>query len=235
MRCSRLMPAVLLLAWSFPASAADLAKIERRLVKEPTYENKPKYGLVLFGPEADTRIWLVYDGDTLYLDKNGNGDLTDKGERLKRSDRGFGPVEIVEQNGQTRHRILSIQQPTPGGPGEEPYSILHVLIDGKFQQYGFVRLADRPQDAKFAYFNGPLAMMHQGVEPKLTLVRNARTRPDINAVIGTQGIDKALGHSALINNGEDFPKDIHPVAEIEFPPKTGDKPIKLTIKLDQRC
>jgi hypothetical protein len=48
------------------------------------YETKtPKYCLLVFGPEAKHRVWLVLDGDTLYVDKNGNGDLTEVGERIK--------------------------------------------------------------------------------------------------------------------------------------------------------
>ena len=31
-------------------------------------------------PEAQTRVWIVQDGDTLYVDRNGNGDLTEPGE-----------------------------------------------------------------------------------------------------------------------------------------------------------
>jgi hypothetical protein len=236
MRWYWLMSAAVLLAWFATALAADLSKIERRLVKEPAYENKPKYGLLVFGPDADTRVWLVFDGDKLYLDKNGNADLTEPGERLTLQGNSFEPVEIVEKDGRTRHKILHMNPPAAGQPGEEPLCYLDAHIDGKFQQYGFVRLADKPQDVKLAYFNGPLAMQHRGVEPtKLTLVRNARVRPDINAVIATPGIDKAIGNSALIDNGQGFPKEIHPVAELEFPPKKGDKPIKLTIKLDQRC
>jgi hypothetical protein len=70
--------------WSLPASAVDLGKIERRIAKEPAYKTKtPKYCLLVFGPEAKHRVWLVLDGDTLYIDKNGNGDLTDPGESVK--------------------------------------------------------------------------------------------------------------------------------------------------------
>ena len=71
------------LAGVTPALAADLSKIDRSVTKEPAYENKPKYCLFVFGPDAKTRVWVVRDGDTLYVDKNGNGDLTEKGERLK--------------------------------------------------------------------------------------------------------------------------------------------------------
>lgn len=63
--------------------AADLSKIERPLRKEPAYQSKtPKYCLLVFGPEAKTRVWLVLDGKTLYVDRNGNGDLTDDGEKI---------------------------------------------------------------------------------------------------------------------------------------------------------
>jgi hypothetical protein len=64
------------------AAAADLSKIERVLVKEPAYHSKPKYCLLVFGPEAKTRVWLVQDGDTLYVDRNGTGDLTEADKKV---------------------------------------------------------------------------------------------------------------------------------------------------------
>jgi hypothetical protein len=67
-----------------PASlAADPAKNDRTIRKEPAYRTKtPKYGLLAFGPEGKDRVWLVRDGDTLYVDHNGNGDLTEPGEKV---------------------------------------------------------------------------------------------------------------------------------------------------------
>src|SRR5438552_10146109 len=65
------------------ASAVDLTKIDRALVKEPKYRSAAvKYCLLVFGPEAKTRVWLVQDGDTLYVDRNGNGDLTEEHEKI---------------------------------------------------------------------------------------------------------------------------------------------------------
>src|SRR5262249_46609144 len=61
----------------------DLTKVDRTIAKEPAYKTKPKYCLLVFGPKAKTRVWLVLDGDVLYVDRNGNGDLTDKGEAVK--------------------------------------------------------------------------------------------------------------------------------------------------------
>src|SRR3954451_14165960 len=65
------------------ACGADLEKLDRTIRREPAYDGKPKYCLLAFGPEAKTRVWLVLDGETLYVDRNGNGDLTEDGERLE--------------------------------------------------------------------------------------------------------------------------------------------------------
>jgi hypothetical protein len=84
MRLSRLVLTLSALVISTtPALATDLKRIERRIVREPAYQAKPKYCLLVFGPEAKTRVWLVQDGDTLYVDRNGNGDLTEPGEKVR--------------------------------------------------------------------------------------------------------------------------------------------------------
>src|SRR5262249_25537794 len=74
---------LVLLFLAVPATAADLSKIDRTIAKEPKYQSKPKYCLLVFGPEAKTNVWLVLDGDVLYVDRNGNGDLTEEGEHVK--------------------------------------------------------------------------------------------------------------------------------------------------------
>src|SRR5260370_27637620 len=62
--------------------AADLSKVDRTIAKEPAYKSKPRYCLLVFGPEAKTKVWLVQDGDTLYVDRNGNGDLTEPDKKV---------------------------------------------------------------------------------------------------------------------------------------------------------
>jgi hypothetical protein len=77
------------------ASAADLpdlSKIDRHIAKEPVYRSKqPLYGLYVFGPEAKTRVWAIFDKskpdaadyDILYFDRNGDGDLTPIEKRIE--------------------------------------------------------------------------------------------------------------------------------------------------------
>src|ERR1041384_4895482 len=68
-----------------------LAKLGRTIRKEPAYVSKhPLYGLAAFGPNGDKTMWMVLDKsaaegktyDVLYLDLNGDGDLTNPGERV---------------------------------------------------------------------------------------------------------------------------------------------------------
>src|SRR4051812_27201321 len=90
----RLLSLVMLAAGVVAAPAADLARIDRTIKKEPVYLSKsPKYGLLVFGPKAETRIWIVLDlaaepsdpdgsKSFLYVDRNGDGDLTGADEKI---------------------------------------------------------------------------------------------------------------------------------------------------------
>src|SRR2546430_2055521 len=113
MRTNILLAAAVLLQ-AAPAQAADLAKIERRIAKEPAYQTKtPRYCLLVFGLDARTRVWLVQDGDTLYVGRKGTGDLTgdDKRVRLKQQGDSFRSFEIGDLtiDGLT-HTGLSVTQ-----------------------------------------------------------------------------------------------------------------------------
>ena len=77
---SRPLAAAACLLLPLAATAADLAAVSRAIKKEPVYAGKtPRYALLVLGPDAKDRVWLVRDGDALYADRNGNGDLTDDG------------------------------------------------------------------------------------------------------------------------------------------------------------
>ncbi len=97
-----------------PAEAVDLTQVPRTIGNEPNYQSQPKYGLLVFGPEATTRIWLVHDGDTLYADLNGDGDLRDPAERFTATqssnvNNGTFRFEIGEvQEADRRHQSLAV-------------------------------------------------------------------------------------------------------------------------------
>ncbi len=214
-----------------PLAAADLTKIDRTIKKEPAYETKaPKYCLLVFGPEAKTRVWLVADGKVLYVDRNGSGDLTEEGKRVpERKPLG----DITEIDGQTKHTQLEVF----GRPDRRGFTI-SVMLQGKVLQQtfesihcnqGFLVFADKPADAPIVHFGGPLTFgLFQGsvTRPHPPLVRG---RDDGRTVhIGTPGLGKGT-FASISHQGLD-PKFL-PVGEAEFPAaKMGDKP--LTSKID---
>jgi hypothetical protein len=71
------------------AKPIDFKKVDRTIGKLPAL-NSPLFGLFLFGPEGKTRVWAVIGRsardneayDVLYLDRNADGDLTGKDERI---------------------------------------------------------------------------------------------------------------------------------------------------------
>jgi len=84
MNRARLVAALTCLAFSWSAATAtDLSKIDRNIKKEPAYKGKPRYCLLVFGPEAKTLVWVVADVvqdrdvgasiHRLYIDGNGTG------------------------------------------------------------------------------------------------------------------------------------------------------------------
>jgi hypothetical protein len=72
--------ALVLALYADTVSATDLTKVDRSIRREPTYRSSPKYCLLVFGPKAEHHVWLVLHGESLYVDRNGNGDLTDDGD-----------------------------------------------------------------------------------------------------------------------------------------------------------
>ncbi len=75
--------AVVLSSLAVPALSGDLAKVDRTIAKLPQLTSEhPEYCLLVFGADLHKRVWLVHDGPVLYVDRNGNGDLTEPDERV---------------------------------------------------------------------------------------------------------------------------------------------------------
>jgi hypothetical protein len=73
-------PLACLLLASALARAADLSAIDRRIAALPEFTAERQfYALLVLGPEARARVWFVVDGERLFVDRDGDGDLTDDG------------------------------------------------------------------------------------------------------------------------------------------------------------
>jgi hypothetical protein len=237
------------------AQGADLTKIDRTIANEPDYKSHPKYCLLVFGPEAKTRVWLVRDGDILYVDRNGNGDLTEKGERCRiepdaRLSTGWHKCaagDVVEADGKVEgdgrivHRALHLHFYSP-----DEISLKVRAHSGReyclwWDIGGGIRLSGRRQDSAVVHLDGPLTFGRLGTggevveSPTGSSYGQALTRGDKAArlafQLGTPGLGKDT--FASINPQKAVSKSgIRPRAEIEFPAKRpGSEAIRLTLTL----
>jgi len=227
--------------------AADLSKIDRTIGKEPAYQSKPKYCLVVFGPEAKTRVWMVLDGDVLYVDRNANGDLTETGKRV--AGKKFVGT-ITEIDGTTQHDLtVSVDQ---NDKGQWEVTNASAGFDSAFTKYkqrleNRFQFADRPQDAPVIHFDGRLTFApreDRGVirDGKWVRRKDDTNTPDtprgnddeqamVHVQIGTQtfGAKESKFIPALLR----YPvPEMRPIAEIEFPNSDpGAKPIRIQVRL----
>jgi hypothetical protein len=155
MSIARVFPVLAWLALALPAAAADLKKIDRTIAKEPAYQTRsPKYCLLVLGSEAKTRVWLILDGDALYVDRNANGDLTENAERVLTN--GSGNIyagDITEPGRGAKHTRLAVARQPDGG------MLVSMMTDGKYRQRsGSVLFAGRAKEAPIIHFNGPASV-----------------------------------------------------------------------------
>jgi hypothetical protein len=177
-----------LLLSAAPAAAVDYAKIDRTIAREPTYRTKaPKYCLLAYGPEAKARVWLVLDGEDLYVDRKGNGNLTEDGKRF------VGKSTTFQVQGETlpgKALSFDIDEVPAFGKDPWPHSLrltlhrkgagdwaIRSVWDGYWADEvrfsstkpercykpsqvleGLLPFADRPRDTPVVHFGGPLTM-----------------------------------------------------------------------------
>jgi hypothetical protein len=226
-----------------PASKAVLDRIERQITKEPKYASSPKYALLVLGTKAKTRVWMVEDGKTLYMDKNANGDLTDDGPPIEPSDvRYLGKYEsaasrwdfnyfldkITPIDG-SRHSDFQLRRWNYGAK-EDSYG-LSLNVDGQMPMYAgwFGTLwAASPDAVPIIHFGGSL-------EPRMLRRKEF--------VIGA-GLDRlSLG---FINHGrgegadsrlsiDALPKTLVPTLRIDWPVADGAPSLQASYPLKDRC
>jgi hypothetical protein len=148
----------------------DLGKLNRRIAKEPIYNSgQPLYGLLVFGPKADKRLWIVLDSskrdarhfDVLYIDRNADSDLTTADEQLF----------AKESEGQAIFSLPDFKDPATGAlhsefrvrvTGDKQDVMVSLKWRGKSKMGGgypadpdtYMRLSPKPQTAPVVWFQG---------------------------------------------------------------------------------
>ena len=252
------------LALATPARASDLTDIDRTILKEPAYQSKnPQYCLAVFGVKAEARVWVVLDGDVLYVDRNGNGDLTEAGERIDAETALHRPKERPDVEVM---RVFSITRGKPKLPSEkEAPPILSCAPDVTW----FYVLQILPRDdwhdrawaAQWSATPFDFAINTSANHGQRAQVRFG-TRPDDAPIVHFNGprwlalSDKfgpltlrrgesteltlmlttpGLNSEVRLDHNE-VPETIHPVVELELPPAdAGAQPIRVRFELADRC
>jgi hypothetical protein len=238
--------------------AADLAKIDRSLRTEPTYESEhPQYCLLVFGPQAKKRVWVVLDGDVLYLDRNGNGDLTDPGERIAakevyRNLKERPDVEVMREFERNcwkagEEPVLTcgpevqwfyINQLVPRADWhdqtwvkswqEKPFDFAVTTKTGGAQR-AQLHFATSPQEAPILHFDGPrrFVLSKKAGQPCFRPGESC----DLFVELHTQGLNDKVRTGSF-----EAPENVHPMAEIEFSTgQPGADPIRVRVELKGRC
>ncbi|HKA06778.1 MAG TPA: hypothetical protein VKD71_05930 [Gemmataceae bacterium] len=239
MRMLSLFSTLLVVGTAVTARGGDLTKIDRTIAKESAYQTKtPKYGLLVFGPEAKSRAWVVLDGDVLYVDRNCNGDLTEKGERLilsRNPQEDAGKKKAGSSSAVVSKSVVITDLDGAKHPITFRLTKAGVGLDATSQRHGHqyvgsiyrddMVFAARPQDAPIVHLNGPLTL--QLVDPPRQWSPGEKV--DLVVLFGTPGLGKAT--FAYIIQG---PPKTRPTAEIQFPAKNpGARPLVVKVALKE--
>lgn len=184
MQISGLAFAAVLVLHSFQDPAAlDFTKVDRTIKKQPKYVGEPLYALLLLGTEGKTRIWMALDKskagridyDVLYIDRDGDGDLGEEGERIAgtadehdRTVMKVGKVEFAEAK-----LVLENLTVTRYPKEEPPMNFVSFTLNGKVRMTGgygsnhtYLKFKPTLEEAPVLLADpwGPLSFHHAGPE-----------------------------------------------------------------------
>jgi hypothetical protein len=225
-----------------PPVPEALRNLDRTITKEPKYAGTPLYLLLAFGPEAGFKVWVVLDGNTLYVDRNGNGDLTEEGEKV-----GLGSVPGVGPNPRAPAFLVGELTDAAGGAKHTDFffSGIRMSTGSVFAKLGVrvggvtlqmagptdLRLAESPKEARVVHFGGKVVTAIPSYTMRSTPDANAPT--EFRVQVGTPGV----GPGSFASFGNDGLADgLGPLAEFEFTPEApGGAPKRVILPLTERC
>jgi hypothetical protein len=265
MKLHRILSLVLLPTFISAAAGADLSQIKRSLVKEPVYHSQPKYCLLVFGPEAKTRVWLVQDGDVLYVDRNGNGGLTEPSKKVHaetqdkdQASYSFRVGDIAE--GSRRHKDLMVAVAKIDYLADSEPSVKSLLAkNANARGYTITCEVEMPgwkgagvggrvqQRALFQDVNGVLQfadkpqdapVVHFGGPWQIAFFSRQQLMlgRETDVVLGVGTPGIGAGSTAWIDYEGVVPEGVFPTLDVTYAPKRpGESPICEHYELKRRC
>jgi hypothetical protein len=245
-------------------SGPESAAVDRTIGREPTYESsRPFYALLVLGQARESRVWLVVDGDQLHVDRNGDGDLVDEGEKLT------SPTVATDV---LTPRRLTWRVPTL--LGSERYSELAVVFGFLDRTWTPAPVASNRRKMR-AFMQAAAEIPHAQLSHVSVRIDGRITQQSLNATFGTSPLDAPVFHMdgpltlgvveamvphelwlerdeqelklAVGTPGEgpgsfsfvrydSLPAGAKPVVELEFPAKTPGERLPATrVEIPDRC
>lgn len=233
--------------------------------KEPKYQHEPRYALLVFGPNRDTPIWLVLDGEVLYVDRLGTGDLTAPECRIsareglvKLGNPGFYKdtisftfdVSQLNGTGKSQFQLDLLRR----ADGFVPKTEMDRRNSRQWQEHGWERgylnrtsqygksaahavwFARRPAEAQVFNYDGPLQLRLKNGSNQV--LERGPGGSDFPLYVGSVG--KPAAHHDLPCFTQlalpEVPESVYLIARVTFPGKTpAAEPIVKQFELKQRC
>jgi hypothetical protein len=222
--------------------------------KKPRYANEPRYALLVFGPKREQRVWMVLDGTTLYVDRNGNGDLTEPDERLEPNNPKDCSNKFGGSGSHTHMDIFEFTVATAGG-GNTKLRLQHWIRAKNFQPSTEFEKKIFAERAAMGYENSTLWRLDglgRGQTPLLFMPKPADAQ--VCALDGPLTFSLKMADRAVLQRGEggsdlafhiavigrppigmdrvfinplatnEVPEGAHLEVEIEFPSKAANAP-----------
>lgn len=232
MRSLQTLTMVLLLGSG--ATAAELTRIERGSPASPFDAHAtPGWCLLVFGPDAQTRVWLAVDDDCLCFDRNANGSLTDD-DKVYRSDRNQPFILGPFTDPATKVRYPHLQVRVSNRSGGPDLISINVLVPGKYEQH--VRpspLGTSPKTAPIIHLDGPLSVGLLVRKPRVGLVElqapsditfTPGSRQRVVIYVGSKNLGDQTMPTCVMSCGEGdlpvsltLPASFYPTSEFRFP------------------
>lgn len=228
----------LLIVGQARASTNVMSNMDRTIIKEPAYQSTPKYSLITLGESGAVKVWMVEDGNRLFVDKNANGDLTDDGPPIQpgnvrhldvnRWDFEYRLDAITPSNG-SRHTSFILRRWNYNDK-EDSYG-LSLSVDGRLPMYagwfGTFWSTNQAQ-APVIHFGGPFT-------PRL-LRRKEFTIGEKGQRLSLCFLNPGSGPGAQSRLSIDaLPNLVVPELNIEWPTAARGEPLRTSYVLTRRC
>lgn len=222
-------------------SPLPTALIQHRVAptKEPTYSGSPRYGLISVDG-GKGMVWFVIDGTKLYLDRNGDGDLTDDGPPIESKKLDYLPKPHVffewpslsPQGASAKLTEGSMLAYAQGG--EYRIGDFRHKVDGKFWFYRNrgVTLAAKASEAPILNLGAPLGLLFDFINGTDGTLSKSKPN-EFYIQIGSQGSETG---AFLCRTYEDMPKDAYIEADFQFvDQRNASNKLHLIAQLRTRC